>query len=340
MLINEFDYHLPSELIAQEPIEPRDASKLLVVNRKDGSLYDACFYEIENWFYPGDLLVLNNTKVIPARIFGKLTNESRIELLLLRHIGAGEWEVLIRPAKKAKPNTGVYFKGYKALILETRPDGIRIVRFSPEDVKQLLIESGELAIPPYIRKKPNNPERYQTVYAERDGAVAAPTAGLHFTPELINRLSQKGVQFAYITLHASLGTFRPIKVDRVECHKMHAEEFELPEDVADKINQAIREKRRVIVVGTTTVRVLESQAEKTISGVTVKPQSGETDLYIYPGYEWKVVNGLITNFHLPKSTLLLLVCAFGGKELIMKAYQHAIVNRYRFYSFGDAMLII
>lgn len=340
MLASEFDYRLPKELIAQEPVEPRDASRLLVIERKTGAIYPARFCEVGNWLVPGDLLVLNDTKVVPARIYGKLKTGGKIELLLLRRVERGLWEALTRPARKAKPGTEVFFNGYRAVIEERKPEGLRLVRFEPEDTTGLLNSCGELALPPYIRKKCDNPERYQTVFSQKPGAVAAPTAGLHFTPELLEKLCKKGVEMVKITLHAGLGTFRPIKATAVEEHRMHPEEFELSEEAAMAVNRAIREKRRIVCCGTTTVRVLESQAYPTENGFVVKPGKGETNLYIYPGYEWKVTGALITNFHLPKSTLLLLVCSFASRDLIMRAYQYAIDHRYRFYSFGDAMLII
>jgi S-adenosylmethionine:tRNA ribosyltransferase-isomerase len=340
MLVAEFDYHLPKELIAQEPVEPRDASRLLVVDRKQGAIYDAQFSEIGNWLLPGDLLVLNNTRVVPARIFGRLKTGGKIELLLLRRVKPGFWEALTRPARKARPGSDVFFDGYKAVIEERKPLGMRLVRFEPEDITELLKKSGELALPPYIRKKWARPERYQTVFARVDGAVAAPTAGLHFTPELLEKIRGKGVEVAQITLHPGLGTFRPIKVDNVEEHRMHPEEFEILPETARMVNRAIIEKRRVVCVGTTTVRVLEAQAERTGTGFQVLPGRGETDLFIYPGYQWKITGALITNFHLPRSTLLLLVCSFAGRDLIMRAYQHAINSGYRFYSFGDAMLVV
>ncbi len=341
MEISEFDYHLPRELIAQRAVEPRDAARLLVLDRKTGAIYDARFYEIGNWLVPGDLLVLNDTRVLPARVFGKLSSGGKMEFLLLRRIDdAGTWEVLTRPARKARPGTVVDFDGYQAEVLERKPEGVRVVRWTPGDITPLLEKKGEYALPPYIRERSEKPERYQTVFARMPGAVAAPTAGLHFTPELLQRLCAQGIEVATITLHAGLGTFRPVKVEKVEEHRMYPEEFEITELTAARINQALAEKRRVVCVGTTTVRALEAQAERTGAGVQVEPGRGETDLYIYPGYEWKVTGALITNFHLPKSTLLLLVCAFAGRDLIMKAYEHAIAERYRFYSFGDAMLIV
>lgn len=340
MLVSEFDYHLPRELIAQYPAEPRDHSRLLVVERQTGRLHDCRFYEITQWLVPGDVLVLNNTRVIPARIYGKLTTGEEMELLLLRARAEGVWEVLSRPARKARPGTIVHFPGFTAVILERQPAGIRLVKFDPQDISPLITRFGALALPPYIRTSGHDPERYQTVYARVPGAIAAPTAGLHFTSQLLERLIQQGVKPVYITLHAGLGTFRPVRVERVEEHKMHAEEFELTPEAADEINAAKREKRRVICVGTTTVRVLEYLAERKEDVVCVRAGAGMTDLFIYPGFEWKITDVLITNFHLPKSTLLMLVCAFAGRDLIMNAYQHAIEQRYRFYSFGDAMMIL
>ncbi len=347
MFVSEFDYYLPKELIAQEPVEPRDASRLLVVDRKTGDLYDGQFTEIDRWLFPGDVLVLNNTKVIPARVFGTLPNGGKVEFLLLRKREDGISETLVRPARKAKPGVRVKFIGeggnkegnYEAVILERRSDGVRLVRFEPEDITPLLESCGELALPPYIKKRCENPQRYQTIYAVVPGAVAAPTAGLHFTPEIFNKIYNKGVQVIEITLHCNLGTFRPIKTDKVEEHRMYPEEFEISEEAGEIINQALKEKRRLVCVGTTVVRVLESQAVMNGDGFRVKPGKGETDLYIYPGYQWKVTGALLTNFHLPKSTLLLLVSAFATKELIMKAYNYAIEKRFRFYSFGDAMFI-
>ncbi|MCL6466396.1 MAG: tRNA preQ1(34) S-adenosylmethionine ribosyltransferase-isomerase QueA [candidate division WOR-3 bacterium] len=340
MRIEQFDYNLPAELIAQTPVEPRDASRLLVLNRKNGAIEEARFNEIGKWLMPGDLLVFNDTRVIPARIFGRLLSGGKMEFLLLRKMQSGVWEVLTRPARKARIGTVVDFDGFRAEIIERKPDGIRLVRFEPEPINQLLETRGEVALPPYIKQKYPDPERYQTIFARVPGAVAAPTAGLHFTPELVKSLCAKGLQVAVITLHASLGTFRPVKVSEVEKHRMHPEEFEISEEAAARINQALKEQRRVVCVGTTTVRVLESQAVRDGDKVQVKPGKGETDLYIYPGFEWKVTGALITNFHLPKSTLLLLVSAFASREMIMKAYEYAIAHRFRFYSFGDAMLII
>ncbi len=341
MLVADFDYELPQELVAQQPLGERDASRMLVLDRRDGSLTDAKFADIGQWLKPGDLLVLNDTKVRQARVFGKLPTGGRAELLLLTDLGEGRWEALARPARKARVGTVLDFGTHRAEVLERRDDGMRIVRFSPEGVDALLESCGELALPPYIRRKCADPGRYQTVYAAKPGAVAAPTAGLHFTPEVLDRLRASGVETAIVTLHAGLGTFRPVAAERVEEHTMHAERFELNEAAAAQVNRALREGRRVVCVGTTTVRVLEGQARSAdAGGRRVEPGAGELNLYIYPGYEWKVCAALLTNFHLPRSTLLMLVSALAGREAIMRAYRHAIEQRYRFYSFGDAMLIV
>ncbi len=342
MLVAEFDYDLPVELIAQEPLARRDDSRLLVLERESGRLHDARFRDIGHWLKAGDLLVLNDTRVIPARVFGELPNGAKVELLLLREVAAGQWEALARPARKARPGTRLVVGRFRADLLERRPDGIRLVRIEPAEVDRLLAEQGEFPLPPYIRKKCQQPERYQTVFARTVGAVAAPTAGLHFTPELVAELERQGVELAFVTLHAGLGTFRPVRVETVEEHVMHPEEFELTAQAAGQVNRALSESRRIVCVGTTTVRVLEAQAafDHRSSAWRVVPGRGETRLYIYPGYEWKVCGALLTNFHLPRSTLLMLVAAFAGREPVLAAYRHAIDRRYRFYSFGDAMLIV
>ncbi|MCX6841525.1 MAG: tRNA preQ1(34) S-adenosylmethionine ribosyltransferase-isomerase QueA [candidate division WOR-3 bacterium] len=388
MLVADFDYNLPKELIAQQPLARRDASRMLVLERKTGIVHDAMFSDISQWLRKGDLLVLNNTKVIPARVFGRLPTGGVLELLLLRQVEPGVWEALSRPSRKARPGTVAQFGSYVATIVERKPEGMRVVRFEPPDISELQQSRGEVALPPYIKEKCGDYGRYQTVFAQVDGAIAAPTAGLHFTPELLGALRQAGVETAIVTLHAGLGTFRPVKADNVEEHVMHPEEFELSEPTADQVNRALAEGRRIVCVGTTTVRVLEGQATEVGSqNAEVRMQNesegrenrqgrqerqeadpagsrswecpesrvqcpestrvwrvragkGQTNLYIYPGYEWKVVGALLTNFHLPKSTLLMLVSAFAGREAVLAAYQHAIEQRYRFYSFGDAMLIV
>lgn len=337
MLVADFDYRLPAELIAQHPLEQRDASRLLVVDRHSQSIVDREFRDIVDILSPDDLVVLNDTRVIPARLFGRLRTGGKLELLLVRHVGGGDWEALARPARKARPGVSLDMgDGYVASVLERRKDGLRIVRFVPENVSALLQRRGEIALPPYIRETCSDTDRYQTVYAAREGAVAAPTAGLHFTTDLLRTLALKGVRQVTVTLHAGLGTFRPVKTDLVEEHTMHPESFELTEESARCINSALEEGRRVVCVGTTVVRVLEARAE----GGLVRPGHGETNLYIYPGYRWQVTGALLTNFHLPRSTLLMLVAAFAGRDLTMRAYRHAIDERYRFFSFGDAMLIV
>jgi S-adenosylmethionine:tRNA ribosyltransferase-isomerase len=258
-------------------------------------------------------------------------------MLLLRPAGGGLWEALTRPARKARPGTSVDFGSARAIVVERRPDGMHVVRFEPANVAALLEEQGELALPPYIREVCRDPERYQTVYARQQGAVAAPTAGLHFTPRLLDELRAAGVETATVTLHAGLGTFRPVKAEKVEDHAMHAEEFELTDSAAEQVNRALTNGRRVVCAGTTTVRVLEGQSGE---DGHVQPGRGQTSLYIYPGYRWKVAGAVLTNFHLPKSTLLMLVSAFAGREKVLRAYKHAITEKYRFYSFGDALFII
>ena len=357
MLVTDFDYDLPKELIAQQPLPRRDASRMLVLERNTGVVHDVMFSDIGQWLRRGDLLVLNNTRVIPARVFGRLPTGGALELLLLRQVEPGTWEALARPSRKARPGTVVQFGSSQATIVERKPEGMRVVKFDPPDVSGLQQASGEVALPPYIKEKCGDLARYQTVFAQVDGAIAAPTAGLHFTPELLGALGQAGVETAIVTLHAGLGTFRPVKAEKVEEHTMHPEEFELSERAAEQVNRALAEGRRIVCVGTTTVRVLEGQAgesrvqspESRTQGSTVgqttgewrvRPGNGQTNLYIYPGYEWKVAGALLTNFHLPKSTLLMLVSAFAGRGRILAAYRQAIMERYRFYSYGDAMLIV
>jgi len=349
MLVADFDYDLPKELIAQQPLARRDASRMLVLERSTGKVHDAMFTDIGQWLRDGDLLVLNNTRVIPARVFGKLPTGGTVELLLLRQVEPGTWEALSRPSRKARPRAVLLFGSHRATIVERKPEGIRVVRFDPSDVSTLQQSRGEVALPPYIKEKCGDYARYQTVFAQVDGAIAAPTAGLHFTTEMLRALGHAGVGTAFVTLHAGLGTFRPVKAENVEEHTMHPEEFELSEATAGQVNRALAEGRRVVCVGTTTVRVLEGrafeespkdEARSPNAGWRVKAGKGQTNLYIYPGYGWKVVGALLTNFHLPKSTLLMLVSAFAGREAVLAAYQHAIEQRYRFYSFGDAMLIL
>ena len=334
--LSDYDYYLPEELIAQEPAEPRDTSRLMLVNRKTGEINITIFREIKNYLRTGDVLVLNNTKVIPARLYGKKETGAKIEVLLLKKIGEGNYEALLKPGKRAKIGTKIYFlEDIYAEVVERNEEGIFVLKFSQEDLDKILPEIGNIPLPPYIKKPIDDPNKYQTVYAQKEGAVAAPTAGLHFTQELLKTLEEMGVEILYITLHVGLGTFRPVVVEDITKHKLDPEYFEVSDKVAERINKAKEEGRRVIAVGTTVTRVLEAQGR---SG-RVEPGSGLVDLFIYPGFEFRIIDGLITNFHLPKSTLLMLVAAFMGYDLMKKAYNKAIEERMRFYSFGDAMFI-
>lgn len=341
MRVEDFDYYLPPELIAQHPVEPRDTSRLLVLHRESERLEHRRFYDLPLYLRPGDILVLNDTRVIPARLLGKKAGTGgQVEVLLLRPLWGNCWEVLVRPGRRIPPGTEILFgKGELwAKVLDRTPQGGRLVEFQYEgEWEEILERLGEVPLPPYIKEKLSDPERYQTVYASRPGSVAAPTAGLHFTPQLLKELKEKGIKIVYILLHVGLGTFRPVREEMVENHRMHAEYFYVDEEAARTINEARRQGGRVIAVGTTVVRTLETVA--TPEG-EIKPRDGFTELFIYPGYRFKAVDALITNFHLPRSTLLMLVCAFAGRERVLEAYQVAIKERYRFYSFGDAMLIL
>lgn len=341
MLTNEFDYYLPKELIAQEPVEPRDTSRLMVVHRSAGVLEHKIFKEIISYFNPGDVLVINNTRVMPARLFGvKADTGARIEVLLLHRRGAHQYEVLVKPGRKVKPgNTIIFGNGdLIAKVLDYTPHGGRILELEYEGVfEEVLDRLGQMPLPPYITQELDDPERYQTVYGKYLGSAAAPTAGLHFTDQLLNELEGCGVEIVEVLLHVGLGTFRPVVTEKIEEHQMHSEYFRIDDNAARRINRARQSGRRIFAVGTTSVRVLETAA--TDSGKIV-PQDGWTDIFIYPGYKFKVVDSLITNFHLPKSTLLMLVSAFAGTDLIKNAYREAINSEYRFFSFGDAMLIL
>jgi len=329
-----FDYELPEELIAQEPIEPRDASRLLVVHRTTGQLEHRHFYNLPEYLQAGDTLVLNDTRVSARRLFGHKPTGGRVELLLLRPVGDGRWQALVRPGRRLPEGSIILLDEAHTAQIEARLEGgIRLVRFIPPD-DEWLQQIGQIPLPPYIHRTLTDPERYQTVFARAPGAAAAPTAGLHFTPDLLERLKAQGVQIVTVTLHVSLDTFRPLQSEQVEEHKMHGEWFTVSPQAAEAIN---RTKGRIVAVGTTCVRTLESAA---VGKRRVQPMTGETHLYITPGYEFKVVDALITNFHLPRTTMLVLVCAFAGRELVMRAYQEAIRLRYRFLSFGDAMLIL
>ena len=340
MKTSDFDFHLPEVLIAQTPLEKRDESRLMVIDRETGELKHEHFYNIVEMLSPGDCIVLNNTKVLPARLIGE-KNESggKIEFLLLKQLQLNTWEVLVKPGKRAKIGTRFSFGNglLQAEVKDIGEEGSRIVEFFYDGVFENILEQlGEMPLPPYITEKLNDPDRYQTVYAKHQGSAAAPTAGLHFTNELLKKLKDKGISIEYITLHVGLGTFRPVKVDSIEEHKMHSEFYVLEEDVADRINKVKEQGGKVIAVGTTSCRTLESAAiEKNV----LKAGTGWTDIFIYPGYSFKMVDALITNFHLPESTLIMLVSALAGRENIMKAYNTAVEERYRFFSFGDAMFI-
>jgi S-adenosylmethionine:tRNA ribosyltransferase-isomerase len=340
MLVNDFDYDLPPELIAQVPVEPRHDSRLMVLDRTQSSSSDHFFYELPHFLKAGDLLILNNTRVIPARLFAKKQGGSgRVEVFLLKQLTENSWETLVRPGKRAKPGTDLVFEeGVMGRVTGTVADGGRIVEFPKElNFREWLSRAGLTPLPPYITAKLDNPERYQTIYSKHEGSVAAPTAGLHFTPELLQTIQAKGVKAGFVTLHVGIGTFRPVKTEVVEEHAMHPEEFSLSEDLAQMINDTKQSGGRVIAVGTTTVRVLESCA---LRKSWVGARSGATNIFIYPGYEFKIIDGLITNFHLPKSTLLMLVSALAGREFVLECYRRAVADKYRFFSFGDAMLIL
>ena len=374
MELEEFDYYLPEELIAQVPIKNRDESRLMVLNRKNQTIEDKIFRDIIDYLEPGDCLVRNNTKVIPARLYGKKDTGANVEFVLLKNIEGNKWEVMCRPGNKIHIGTKIYFDGEKfsgdepefenkrkdeaenlsaqvnknndsninfkgdqehlltANVLDITDDGTRIVEFSYKGIfNEILDKIGLMPLPPYIHESLKDNDRYQTVYAKYNGSAAAPTAGLHFTNELLDKIQEKGVDIANVTLHVGIGTFRPVKEEKIEDHKMHVEHYYIKEEDAEKINKAKREGHRVIAIGTTSCRTLETVADE--NGY-VKACEGDTGIYIYPGYKFKCLDGLITNFHLPKSTLIMLVSAFAGK-----AYKHAVDEKYRFFSFGDAMFI-
>ena len=340
MTTKDFYYDLPPELIAQTPLTDRSASRLLVLNKESGEISHEYFYDIPAHLKPGDCLVMNNTRVIPARLYGcKEGTGGKIEFLLLKRLELDKWEVILRPGKKAKPGSRFEFGGglLRAEVLEVIEDGNRIVRFEYDGVwEEILDKLGEMPLPPYIKEKLSDKERYQTVYSKIEGSAAAPTAGLHFTKELLKKIENMGVETAYLTLHVGLGTFRPVSVDNVEEHIMHSEFYQVSPETAEKINRTRERGGRIIAVGTTSVRTLETVAD---DDGRMRAASGETSIFIYPGYKFKAVDALITNFHLPESTLVMLVSALAGKENIFKAYNTAVREKYRFFSFGDAMLI-
>lgn len=340
MKTSDFDYYLPENLIAQTPVSPRDSSRLLVFDRKNDTVCHKHFYDVLEFLKEGDVLVRNNTKVLPARMFGFTSNGGKVEILLLKRFNLTEWEVLVKPGKKAKPGVKLIISNQLSLeVLSTDENaGSRRVKFYYEGVFEDLISNlGEMPLPPYITEKLKEKERYQTVYAKVDGSAAAPTAGLHFTDELLNKIKTKGVEIVDVLLHVGLGTFRPVKADDITEHHMHSEYYEISEQSAEIINKAKREGRRIIAVGTTSVRTLESASDE---NGCVKPVKANTEIFIYPPYKFKCVDALITNFHLPKSTLLMLVSAFSTKEKILELYNTAVREEYRFFSFGDACLIL
>jgi S-adenosylmethionine:tRNA ribosyltransferase-isomerase len=340
MKLSDFNYDLPQELIAQDPLEDRSSSRLMTVNKRTGEIAHDIFKDIIQYLNPGDCLVINNTKVIPARLLGlKSDTKAAIEILLLKRRENNIWEVLVKPGKKAKPGARIIFGEGELVgeIIDIIEEGNRLIRFEFEGIfEEILDKLGQMPLPPYIAHQLKDKNRYQTVYAKHEGSAAAPTAGLHFTNELLDQIQAKGVSIANITLHVGLGTFRPVKVDDILKHHMHSEYYLIEESEADKINKAKIRGNRIISVGTTTTRTLESVADER---GRIQAASGWTDIFIYPGYQFKIVDALITNFHLPQSTLLMLVSAFSSREIILEAYKAAVEEQYRFFSFGDAMFL-
>ncbi|MBE6072575.1 MAG: tRNA preQ1(34) S-adenosylmethionine ribosyltransferase-isomerase QueA [Clostridium butyricum] len=340
MDVKDFDFYLPEELIAQHPLEKRDASRLMVLNKETGEITHRTFHDVIEYLNKGDTLVLNNTRVMPARLIGEKENTGgKIEFLLLKRIEGDKWECLAKPGKSAREGRRFTFGDgkLKAEVIDVLENGNRIVEFYYEGIFEEVLDSlGEMPLPPYIHEKLDDRERYQTVYSKENGSAAAPTAGLHFTQELLGQIKEKGINIVYLTLHVGLGTFRPVKVNNIEEHEMHSEFYILSKESADIINETKKRGNKVISVGTTSTRTLETIGDE--NGF-VKEQSGWTNIFIYPGYKFKVVDKLITNFHLPESTLIMLVSTLAGKENTMKAYEEAVKERYRFFSFGDAMFI-
>ena len=341
MKTSDFYYDLPKELIAQDPLEDRSSSRLLVLHRKSGRVEHRVFTDIVEYLKPGDCLVRNNTKVIPARLYGtRVDTGATIELLLLKRMENDVWETLVKPGKKARQGVVISFGDgiLTGEIIDVKEDGNRLIQFRYEGIfEEILDQLGQMPLPPYITHTLKDKNRYQTVYAKYEGSAAAPTAGLHFTEELFQKLEEKGVLVANVTLHVGLGTFRPVKVDDVSKHHMHTEFYQVTKEEADRINKAKQAGGRIVCVGTTSCRTIESAADE--NGV-LKPGQGDTDIFIYPGYKFKMMDVLITNFHLPESTLLMLVSALAGKEQVMRVYEEAVRERYRFFSFGDAMIIL
>ena len=341
LTVDDFDYDLPHELIAQTPIKKRDASRLLVLDHKTGEMQDKHFYDILDQLHAGDAVVMNNSRVLPARLYGvKPDTGGHVEVLLLNNTEGDVWETLVKPAKRIKPGTEIKFGDGEltATVTEELEHGGRMIEFHYDGIfLEVLEKLGETPLPPYIKEKLDDPERYQTVYAKENGSAAAPTAGLHWTKELLQKVEEKGVKLVYLTLHVGLGTFRPVDEKNIEDHKMHSEFYRLDAQSAQTLNDVRANGGRIIATGTTSIRTLETIGSK-FDG-EIKPDSGWTDIFIKPGYDWKVVDAFITNFHLPKSTLVMLVASFTGRDTILNAYQHAIEEKYRFFSFGDAMFI-
>lgn len=339
MKVSDFNYELPEKLIAQVPIEKRDTSRLMVLDREEQTIEHKIFKDIIDYLEPGDCLVRNNTKVLPARLYGKKETGAKVEFLLLNQIEGDIWETIVRPGNKLHIGTKVIFGDgiLEAEVLDTMPGGTRKVEFKYKGIfNEILDQIGLMPLPPYIHEELKENDRYQTVYAQHNGSAAAPTAGLHFTEELLKQLETKGVKIANVTLHVGIGTFRPVKVENIEEHDMHSEHYYIKQEDVEKINEAKKQGKKVIAVGTTSCRVLETIAKE---DGTVEETEGDTKIFIYPGYKFKCIDGLITNFHLPESTLLMLVSALAGREYIMKAYNEAVKQEYKFFSFGDAMFI-
>ncbi|MBO8166101.1 MAG: tRNA preQ1(34) S-adenosylmethionine ribosyltransferase-isomerase QueA [Kosmotoga sp.] len=334
----DFDFELPEKLIAQEPVLPRDQCRLLVVRRDSNQFEHRKFYEIKEFLSESDLLVLNDSRVIPARLYGRKSTGAKVEVLLIERIQNGTWKAIVKPGSKIKKGSTLVFDELSCKVVEHLPDSTRVLEFNEPGAEETIKKIGKMPIPPYIKKYPKNPELYQTVYAKAEGSVAAPTAGLHFTKELLSELQASGVNITYITLHVGLGTFRPVKVDKIENHKMHSEFYTISEKSVKKISETRQKGGKVIAVGTTVVRTLEAVAAENAGNLIAK--SGYTDIFIYPPFKFNVVDGIITNFHLPRSTLLMLVSAFAGREKILNAYREAVKERYRFFSFGDACMIL
>lgn len=339
MLLTDFDYDLPEELIAQKPVEPRNASRLLVLDPKEETVEHHHFYDLKKFLVPGDTLVFNDTRVMPARLIGyRDKTGGKVEVFLLRRIDGNTWETLVKPGKKALPGYKICFGDELACVVQGNTDfGGRIVKFEYQGIfEEILDRLGETPLPPYIHEKLEDRERYQTVYSREQGSAAAPTAGLHFTKEQLAELKDMGVNLGFLTLHVGLGTFRPVKEEKIEDHVMHTEYYSIPEETANLVRDTKAAGHRVIAVGTTSIRTLEAAA---VAKNEIYGKSGNTDIFIYPGYDFKIVDAIITNFHLPKSTLIMLISAFAGREFVLKAYKKAVDEKYRFFSFGDAMLI-